>query len=279
MRALAGNIALAQSVPSSIVLEEPRHQTIDARFDALERAALPPGVRGRARPLTVSLLVHGGLVGLALLLPLLWDASLPSIPDDALRAFFVAPEPAPPPPPPPPPPRASLRQAPTAPVPLPQTSHAFVAPIEVPEEIKPNAGPDLGIDGGVPGGVEGGVPGGVVGGVVGGILPAAMPSPPATVVRVGGAIKAPKLVHSVAPEFPLLAAQARVSGMVIIEANVDKQGRVISAQVLRGHPLLDDAALTAVRQWRYQPLLLNGIPMEFVLTLNVQFTLTQGASK
>jgi periplasmic protein TonB len=275
MRALAGNIAIAQSVPSSIVLEEPRHQAIDARFDMLERASAPPGARGRSRPLTASLLVHGTLVALALLLPLLWDAPLPSTPD-ALRAFFVAPEPAPPPPPPPPPPRASLRQAPTAPVPFPQTSHAFVAPIEVPEEIKPNAGIDLGIEGGVPGGVEGGVPGGVAGGVVGGLLPAPMPSPPTTVVRVGGAIKAPKLVHSVAPEFPLLAAQARVSGLVIVEANVDKQGRVIDVRVLRGHPLLDAAALTAVRQWRYQPLLLNGIPMEFVLTLTVQFTLTQG---
>jgi len=61
---------------------------------------------------------------------------------------------------------------------------------------------------------------------------------------------------------------------VIIEAVVGTDGRVKSAHILRGHGLLDDAALASVGQWRYQPLLLNGVPTEFVLTVTVTFSLT-----
>lgn len=130
---------------------------------------------------------------------------------------------------------------------------------------------DLGVEGGVPGGVEGGMPGGVLGGVVGG-LPAAPPPPP-KVIRIGGALVAPKLVHKVGPVYPEVAALARLRGVVILEAQVDVNGLVKEVKVLRGVPLLDEAALAAVRQWRYQPLLLNGVPTEFILTVTVNFNL------
>jgi protein TonB len=128
----------------------------------------------------------------------------------------------------------------------------------------------------VPGGVEGGVPGGVVGGIVGG-LPQASP-PPRPRVRIGGSLIAPKLLKKVAPAYPELARQARVSGVVIMEAIVGVDGRVQSVKVLRGHPILDPSALEAVRQWRYQPLLLNGIPTEFILTVTLVFNLSSPAS-
>jgi protein TonB len=130
----------------------------------------------------------------------------------------------------------------------------------------------VGVEGGVPGGVEGGVPGGVVGGIVGG-LPAE-PGPPPRVVRIGGKITAPRLVHVVRPEYPALAQQARLAGIVILEARVGLDGRVKEVKPLRGPPLLLDAAIAAVSQWRYRPLLLNGQPVEFVLTVTVAFNLT-----
>src|SRR5262245_20663779 len=186
------------------------------------------------------------------------------------------PQDVPPPPPPPPPPVAGPR-APKATIapqatPLPT---AFLAPIEVPDQIRMDATLDLGIEGGVPGGVEGGVPGGVVGGVVGG-LPVAPPPPP-KVVRVGGLVVAPKLVHRVDPTYPALAIQARAQGIIILDAHIGIDGRVMEVTVMRGSPLFDDAAREAVKQWRYQPLLLNGVPTEFLLTVTLFFKIENAA--
>ena len=223
--------------------------------------------------LIISMLLHTVLIVAILILPLLFYDALPS--QEALKAFFVAPlEVAPPPPPPPPPPagaRAVVRAAPRIQT---QAQQGFVAPIEVPNEIKPEEGLDLGVEGGVAGGVEGGVPGGVVGGVVGG-LPSEAPPPPARVVRIGGQIAQPKLIRQVKPVYPDLAVQSRVSALVILEAEVDTRGHVKTVKVLRGHPLFDEAAMEAVKQWRYQPLLLNGEPTGFILTVTVNFNLQQ----
>jgi protein TonB len=221
--------------------------------------------------LTISIILHSALVVAIAILPLLFYDALPS--QEALKAFFVAPlEIAPPPPPPPPPPagaRAVVRVAPRV-QPQPQ---GFVAPVEVPDEIRPEEGLDLGLEGAA-GGVEGGVPGGVVGGIVGG-LPSDAPPPPAKVVRIGGQIAQPKLIRQVKPVYPDLAVQSRVSALVILEAEVDTRGHVRTVKVLRGHPLFDDSAIEAVKQWRYQPLLLNGEPTGFILTVTVNFNLQQ----
>jgi protein TonB len=224
--------------------------------------------RGVAVPVSVGL--HAAAAAALAIVPLLMSDALPETGGD-IRAFFVEPLAAPPPPPPPPPPaaRASLaaRVAPkAAAVPL-----GFVAPIEVPTEIRPEEGFDLGgIEGGVAGGVEGGVPGGVVGGVVGG-LPDAPPPPPVKAVRVGGDIHEPRKVLDVAPVYPDVAMKAGVQGIVIIEATVDARGRVANATVLRGVPVLDEAALEAVRKWVYTPTLLNGVPTPIILTVTVSF--------
>ena len=76
----------------------------------------------------------------------------------------------------------------------------------------------------------------------------------------------------VEPVYPPLAVRAHVHGVVILEAVVDRQGRVESVTVLRSIPLLDAAVIAAVRQWRYSPLLLNGQPERFVLTVTVSFS-------
>jgi protein TonB len=231
-----------------------------------------PAVRKRHRvAVPASMLLHAAGAVALVIVPLLLAEALPS-PESGVRAFFIEPIAAPPPPPPPPPaaPTAvAARVAPRTPASAPP---GFVAPIEVPTEIKPEEGLDLGIDGGVEGGVEGGVPGGVVGGVVGG-LPDAPPPPPVKAVRVGGDIRAPRKLVDVNPVYPDLAVKARVEGVVIIEATLEANGRVANATVLRGHPLLDEAALDAVRKWVYTPTLLGGIPTPIVMTVTVRFRL------
>ena len=148
------------------------------------------------------------------------------------------------------------------------------APIEAPKEIKQEASIDAGFEGGVAGGVEGGVPGGAVGGVVGGLPEAPPPPPPpAAPVRVGGNIKAPTKTKMVNPVYPPIAQSARVQGVVIIEATIGPNGRVQQAKVLRSIPLLDQAALEAVKQWEFTPTLLNGVPVPVIMTVTVQFTL------
>jgi len=212
-----------------------------------------------------SIVFHGALVVAAILAPILFSEDVLPAPGQGVRAFFAAPdELAPAPPPPPPPPAGARARVPAAAAARPPEAGRFLAPVEVPESMPVDEGIDVGVEGGVPGGVEGGVPGG---------LPREAPEPPRSVVRVGGNIRAPKLVHEVKPDYPPLAVQARVSGMVILEAQVGTDGRVRSVRVLRGIPLLDEAAIEAVKQRRYQPLLLNGEPTEFILTLTMSFKL------
>lgn len=92
-------------------------------------------------------------------------------------------------------------------------------------------------------------------------------------LRVGGTIKPPaKLLH-VSPEYPPEAMEAKVQGVVIIEARIEGDGTVSQARVLRSVPMLDEAALDAVRQWRFEPTLLNGVPSPIVMTVTVNFVL------
>ena len=98
---------------------------------------------------------------------------------------------------------------------------------------------------------------------------------PAGTVRVGGNIKAPVLLARVAPVYPPIALSARVQGIVILEALVGVNGRVNDARVLRSIPLLDQAALDAVKQWQYAPTLLNGAPVPVAMTVTVTFSLPE----
>ncbi|HLA79800.1 MAG TPA: energy transducer TonB [Vicinamibacteria bacterium] len=216
----------------------------------------------------VSIAIHAVLLLAVVIVPLLTSEELPE-PTGAVRAFFVEPAAPPPPPPPPPPPAPKAPTTPPTPVRPVTEAPKFVAPIEVPEEVRPEAGIDLGVEG-VAGGVEGGVPGGVVGGVIGG-LPDAPPPPQA--VRVGGQIKEPKKLKAVNPVYPDIAKQARVQGVVILECTISPQGRVTNVTLLRGIPLLDQAAIDAVKQWVYTPTLLNGVPVPVIMTVTVNFKL------
>ena len=92
-------------------------------------------------------------------------------------------------------------------------------------------------------------------------------------VRVGGSIREPKKIRDVKPAYPADAQAAGVTGVVILEAVIDRDGYVRDARVLRSVPLLDQAAVEAVRQWQFTPTLLNGMPVEVIMTVTVNFTL------
>ncbi len=215
-----------------------------------------------------SVLLHALTLVAILVVPLLTDDPLPDH-TGRVEAFFASPIELAPPPPPPPPPSAApavVRAAKSV------STGGFVAPVEVPTEIVPEAALDLGIEGGVAGGVEGGVPGGVVGGIVGG-LPDAPPPPPTGPVRVGLDVKEPRKVKHVPPVYPSIAVEGRIEGTVVLECVIDPRGRVVDVQVLKGLPLLDEAALEAVRQWVYTPTLINGVPTSVIMTVKVTFRL------
>ena len=92
-------------------------------------------------------------------------------------------------------------------------------------------------------------------------------------MRVGGDIRPPVKIKDVSPLYPDIARSARVQGVVIIEAVIDASGRIASTRLLRSVPLLDEAALTAVRQWVFAPTRLNGEPTSVIMTITVQFRL------
>jgi protein TonB len=126
------------------------------------------------------------------------------------------------------------------------------------------------VEGGVEGGVAGGVMGGVLGGVKGGMLGEKGEEP----LRVGGEVKEPVEISRVKPQYPEAARKARMQGVCILEAIITKSGDVESVRVLRGlNPLLDNAAIRAVSQWKYRPATFNGRAVPVYLTVTVTFTL------
>lgn len=94
-------------------------------------------------------------------------------------------------------------------------------------------------------------------------------------LRIGGNAQATKIVMKVTPIYPPLAKQAKVQGVVSMNAVIDKEGHVSELELISGHPLLVDSAISAVRQWVYTPTLLNGQPVEVVTQIDVNYTLTQ----
>jgi TonB family protein len=105
------------------------------------------------------------------------------------------------------------------------------------------------------------------------------PEPPEEVgarqaLRVGGAIREPRKIRNVSPAYPEMALQARVQGIVILETTIGPRGDVTAVRVLRGVPLLDQSAIDAVKQWIYEPTLLNGVPVPVIMTVTVNYKLS-----
>ncbi|MCY4029434.1 MAG: energy transducer TonB [Acidobacteria bacterium] len=96
---------------------------------------------------------------------------------------------------------------------------------------------------------------------------------PVEPIRVGGDVPPPRKTHDVSPDYPAGARAARAQGVVILEATIGPTGEVVEVEVLRSVPELDEAAVTAVRQWRYEPTLVDGVAVPVLMTVTVHFTL------
>ena len=219
----------------------------------------------RAWTLGVSIVFHLCVIAGVIVTPLLATGELPPIPRAAPEYVLVT---------------ARIPSVPPARRPPTPTRSSNAAPVEASDRVAPETptpptppGPPdpfdtVGRDGPfVPGSVEGG----------GDTLtpPPPPPAPPAPkqIYRVGGDIRPPQKIRDVAPRYPAIAQASRVEGIVILEALISEDGSVQNVKVLRGKPLLDDAATDAVRQWRFTPPLLNGQPVPVVMTVTVSFSL------
>jgi protein TonB len=232
-------------------------------------AVRPPSARSRRSPVVVASIAVHVLVVVAILLATAIAPDILPTPREAL-AFY---EPArlidielPPPPAP--------RPA-TAPPQMPAVSQ-YTAPVVAPTAIVPETWTPAFEP------PSNGVVNGVLPGNLGTTVDGPLDAPPAPVVpappplrRVGGAIKAPVKVVNVPPIYPELAQRTRVEDVVILETVIDESGSVTSARVLRGHPLLNQAALDAVQRWKFTPARLNDEAIPVVMTVTVQFKLQQ----
>jgi len=260
--------------------------------------------KGAGRFSIASLAVHGLIIAFILFMSAATTHKIDAE-SKPMRAFLSSA--APPPPPPPPPPPASSAASTPKPTIKPQVqTPSFVQPTEIPKElpkvvtlstqsadITPSqtseqpAGEPGGVPGGVAGGVQGGVQGGVVGGQVGGVVggtpggtgeskeaPPEPPKPDEGPLRVGGDVKAPIVTHRVEPNYTDSARKAKITGVVIVEAIIDKEGNVDKVHVIKGLGMgLSEAAAEAVKHWKFKPGTLNGEPVDVIFNLTVNFTL------
>jgi periplasmic protein TonB len=237
--------------------------------DVLRTGDAPERARRRLPILPISIAAHAVAVAAIVIIPLGASVELPPIasPFDVREYVKTVQPPSPPPP----------RQI--APV-QPSRGAPTTAPPTVARELEhAPPPPQIGITDRFGDSTsnrflnEIGTPTGVI------VAPPPPPPPPPPVqqkpVRVGPGIREPKKIVHVVPEYPEIARTARVEGVVILEAVLDTTGRVQSVRVLRSVPLLDMAAINAVRQWRYTPTELNGVPVPVLMTITVQFTLAR----
>lgn len=240
--------------------------------DELFRDVVSPTVRVRSSSrytLVVSIVVHTLVVAAVVIVPLMASGALPTV--TGAGVDYVMPTVAPPAPPLPPQPA----------VPQTQLVNPNAAPIKPPpsimdEQPRPPAVTSDSAIGGLPPIGEPTAGFGGPGVNIGARVDAPQPPPPPQPqrpVRPGGLIREPVKTRHVAPVYPQIALAARVSGIVVIDAVIGTDGTVREARVLSGPPLLNQAALEAVRQWRYTPTTLNNVPVPVIMTVTVRFNI------
>ncbi|MGD0932227.1 MAG: energy transducer TonB [Candidatus Korobacteraceae bacterium] len=185
---------------------------------------------------------------------------------DQLNTAAKPPEPAPSQPAPP---VSAVDAALRLPQPVPK-NNATAANREVAKEEPPPPNGANGVAGSVPGGLPNGAPSSVINVVKD--LSAAEPKNATQKVSVSSGVAQGLLVHRVAPQYPQQAKQARLQGTVVLQAVIGKDGSVHSVRALKGNPVLAQAAMDAVKQWRYRPYALNGEPVEADTEISVTFS-------
>jgi len=191
------------------------------------------------------------------------------LPVEAMTYVLAAPLPPPP----------AVVRPPVAPSPTPSPTSSSV-PVKAPDTIEPEKPVSPPSMAAVPGAIDGVTFGDRIDGAVG-IVPTPPPAPPPEPPKPQGPVRVAQLPEpphktvDVRPIYPEIARAAHKEGTVILEAVLDTTGRVTQLRVLRSEPLLDQAALDAVRQWRYSPSLFYGKPVSVLMTITVRFTLQQ----
>jgi len=158
-------------------------------------------------------------------------------------------------------------------------STSIPSPVQKTQEALPQVDVAGGVVGGVPGGVVGGVPGGVLSDVVGSthgvpVLAQAKEPIPVKRIRVASRVVEANLIHDVTPQYPPEAGRARIEGTVVLLAVIGTDGSVKDVRLESGLPLLAQAAIDAVKQWRYKPYTVNGEPVEVDSQITINFTLS-----
>jgi periplasmic protein TonB len=239
-------------------------------FDELVESAAVKKKTNTSWAVTLSVVAQTLVLLILILIPLIYTQALPKA---MLSTLLIAP---PPPPPPPPPPQAVPVKV-IKPVARLLTQGKLMAPRAIPKDVAVFKEAELPPEPPAGSGVMGGLGGGdILGGLGGGSSAGAPPPPPPKApsrIKLGGQVQAAKIVAQPQPLYPALARQARIQGNVVLHAIIDKDGRVGQLEVVSGHPLLVQAALDAVKQWRYQPTQLNGDPVEVDTTITVSFVL------
>jgi protein TonB len=209
----------------------------------------------------VSLLSHAAIVVLLIAIPILAPAAMPSVFADNDMILITKIMPPPPPPP--------VRRQPDE---LRPVVNPNAAPVVAPDSISKEP-PPADPQGELPGVIGGASDADLVRVLTPPPPPPAQPAPQSA-IRVGTyGVRPPQKLNDVNPVYPTIAMQAHIQGIVIIEATISESGSVINARVLRSVPLLDQAAIEAVKQWRYTPSMLNGAPVPVIMTVTVNFTL------
>jgi protein TonB len=223
-------------------------------------------IRTRSKILAVgSFALQGGLLGVLILIPILYPASLPR---QALRTLLVAP---PPPAATAPMPHVHIAR-PAAPVQL----AGLFAPTAIPRQVVQDSGSPA-----TPPGMDTGFRTPEMGQVPGAISLPDSTSPPPVVtrlkssgpIRVSAGVAAGHVLVPIQPVYPVIAKDAHIQGTVTIEAVISKEGYVEHAHVVSGPALLVQAALAGVSRARYVPFKLNGVPVEVDTTINIIFAL------
>jgi protein TonB len=246
------------------------------------------GIRSKPATLAMATLVHILFAGVLILIPMLQTQAIPPValpppvvsPGLPVRIIKIAAAPSSG--------RAAVRPLPPA-VPDP-----FTAPTAVPDIVSyvVDAIDVSSLDPLGPGSSAG--PGGAAGpsnviGILGSVAPTIVappprppepPTPPPAPkmdirepVRIASSLQLSRLLKKVDPEYPVLAHRGHIEGTVIAEAHITESGTIDSLRILSGNPLFYQSVLDAVKQWRYQPTLLNGEPIEVITTITVNFRL------
>jgi periplasmic protein TonB len=212
----------------------------------------------------VAFLLNGGALLALVIWPLLHPEALPK---QMMATLMVAPSPPPPPPPKAPAPKAQMKSE--------MLSAELQAPSRIPKPIKQvnEAAIPLSMMG-VKGmeGLSSDTPGGMSA-IIDTVQPTVVKPRAPSSLNVSSGVMAGNLLTKTLPQYPAIPKAAHIQGIVVLQATISKSGSIQNLRVISGPPMLQQAAMDAVRSWRYKPYLLNGEPVEVETTINVVFNL------